>query len=222
MCYSVESSAKTTIISLTAIIILLKSNVPHFQWLGVILIGWCGMQFDELLLWLTKPRKGCTTANKIITGTLIPLVLILQPLGSVLGSFFVKPWNQCEQNRKLFILLYSAIIIVSMLYLFFKNNINLCTTVTPKGHLNWWSETHGFSPLLYLLWGFAIVIPLIILWDMSYKIIFIIAAMPLFGYHYGLTTDSNASIWCYYTSFTSVVSLIMYCLYKFKIYNILQ
>ena len=93
MCYSVESSAKTTLYSLISIIVLLTSGVPHFQWLGVILIGWCGMQFDELLLWLTNPRKGCSAANKLITTTLIPLVLILQPLGSVLGSFFVKPWS---------------------------------------------------------------------------------------------------------------------------------
>ncbi len=222
MCYSVESSAKTTLYSLIAIVVLLTSGVPHFQWLGVVLIGWCGMQFDELLLWLTNPRKGCTSANKLITVTLIPLVLILQPLGSVLGSFFVKPWNQCEQNRKWFIVLYSVMIIVSMLYLFFKNNKKLCTVVTPSGHLNWWSGTPGFSPLLYLLWGVAIIFPLFLLWDMSYKIIFIISLLPLFGYHYGLTTDSNASIWCYYTSFTSIVSLIAYGLYKFNIYNVLK
>ena len=222
MCYSVESSAKTTIISLTAIIILLTSNIPHFKWLGVILIGWCGMQFDELLLWLTDPRKGCTTANKIITTTLIPLVLILQPLGSVLGSFYVTPWSQCSLNRKLFIVLYSAMIIVTMLYLFFKNNKKLCTVVSERGHLNWWSETHGFSPLLYFMWGIAIVAPLFLLWDISYKIIFIITLLPLFGYHYGLTTDSNASVWCYYTSFTSIISLISYGLYKLNIYNILK
>ncbi len=117
MCYSVESSAKTTIISLTAIIILLKSNVPHFQWLGVILICWCGMQFDELLLWLTNPRKGCTTTNKIITSTLIPLVLILQPLGSILGSFFdlrfTTYFNKCQVVlfRKKCYLLYSQLIV---------------------------------------------------------------------------------------------------------------
>ncbi len=223
MCYSVESSAKTTLYSLTAIIILLRSGVTHFQWLGVILIGWCGMQFDELLLWLTDPRKGCTTANKLVTLTLIPLVLILQPLGSVLGSFFVKPWNKCDQNRKLFIVLYSVLIIVSMLCVFFRKKQTLCTTVTPKGHLNWLLNKSVFSSeLLYFLWGVAIILPLLLLWDASYKLIFIISVLPLFGYHYGLTTDSNASIWCYYTSFTSIVSLIVYGLYKFNIYNILN
>ena len=223
MCYSVESSAKTTLYALVAITVLFNSGVPHFKWLGVILIGWCGMQFAELLLWLTNPRKGCTPANKLITVTLIPLVLILQPLGTILGSFLVTPWNKCGQSRKLYIVLYSAFIIATMLYLFFKEKESLCTIVTASGHLNWWPDKSGFSSkLLYFLWGVAIVTPLILLWDMSYKLIFIIIALPLYGYNYGLTTDSNASLWCYYTSFTSMVSLIAYGLYKFNIYNILQ
>ena len=67
MCYSVESSLKTTLVSLSAIVYLLTSNIPHYQWLGVTLIGWCAMQFDELLLWLTNPLKECTKWNKIIT-----------------------------------------------------------------------------------------------------------------------------------------------------------
>ena len=70
MCFSVESSLKTTSLSLFAIVYLLSSRIPHFQWIGVGLIGWCGMQFAELLLWLTEPRKGCTLWNKIITMTL--------------------------------------------------------------------------------------------------------------------------------------------------------
>ena len=88
MCYSVLSSLKTTTLSLFAIIYLLTSGIPHFQWIALILVGWCGMQFDELLLWLTNPKKGCTIWNKLITVTLIPLVLILQPLGSLYGSLY--------------------------------------------------------------------------------------------------------------------------------------
>jgi len=223
MCYSVESSAKTSLISFIAIVVLLRSNVPHFQWLGIILIAWCGMQFDELLLWLTNPRKGCTRANKIITATLIPLVLILQPLGAVLGSLFVTPWSKCSETRKLMIASYSIFITVTLLYLFFKNRKNFCTMVTSSGHLNWWSEPHGFSShTLYFMWGLAIVVPLFVLWDISYKLPLLITLLPLFGYNYGLTTDSNASVWCYYTSFTSIIAFAVYGLYKAKVYNILD
>jgi len=115
MCYSVESSAKTTLYSLVAIIIMFRSNVPHFKWIAMILIGWCGMQFAELLLWLTNPRKSCTMMNKALTLTLIPIILILQPLGATLGSLFVKPWAKCSNNRKLFIVIFSIISEASLL-----------------------------------------------------------------------------------------------------------
>ena len=131
MCYSVESSAKTTLLSLVAIILMLQSSVPHFKWIGLTLIGWCGMQFAELLLWLTNPRKSCTSMNKLITLTLIPLVLVSQPLFGLLGSFFVKPWSECNQKRKLFIVLYAVLATVVVLVYFYKDPEKYCTTVTP-------------------------------------------------------------------------------------------
>ena len=104
MCYSVESSLKTTLISFVSIVYLLSSNIPHYQWLGILLIGWCGMQFDELLLWLTEPQKECTKTNEIITMTLIPFTLVSQPLFSLWGSLIVFPWKTSSNLRKQFIL----------------------------------------------------------------------------------------------------------------------
>ena len=223
MCYSVESSAKTSFYSLVAIVVLFSSNIPHFKWIAMIMIGWCGMQFAELLLWLTNPRKSCTTMNKIITFTLVPLVLILQPLAATLGSLFVKPWTKCSNNRKLFIVIFSIISASALLLHFYGKPTKYCTTVTPEGHLNWWiSKYPGTKPIAYTLWLIIIAAPIFVLWDMSYKIIVALSIMPAFGFYYGLTTDSKGSIWCYYTSFTALVSLLAYALYKFKIYNILE
>lgn len=228
MCYSVESSAKTTLYSLTAIIVLLSSGVPHFKWIGVVLIGWCSMQFAEFLIWLTNPRKGCTTANKVITLTLIPFILILQGLAPVLGSFFVKPWIQCSQSRRLFILMYSVFSSFAVLIYFYGSPVKYCTTVTPKGHLDWfiseWKLIELGIPRLFAitLWQIIIVIPFLWLWDISYTAVIAICILPLFGYFYGFTTDSSGSIWCHYASFTSIVALIMYGLYKFNMYNVLM
>ena len=223
MCYSIESSAKTTLYSLVAIIILFRSNVPHFKWIGAILIGWCGMQFAELLLWLTNPRKSCTPTNKLITLTLIPLVLLSQPLCALFGSFFVKPWAKCSQTRKLFIVGYSAIVAIVMMVYFYKDAQKYCTVVTPEGHLNWWlSKYMGNKPIDYILWLIVIALPIFILWDISYMVVVALSIMPAFGFIYGLKTDSKGSIWCHYTSYTSIISLIVYGLYKFKIYNILK
>lgn len=226
MCYSVESSAKTTLYSFIAIAVLLQSGVPHFQWIAMTLVGWCGMQFAELLLWLTNPRKSCTPMNKLITLTLIPLVLVSQPLFVILGSFFVKPWGECNQKRKLFIVGYSAVVAFSMFISFYKDAKKYCTTVTPEGHLYWWLD--NFEPEVptgyiakYYLWLFLSFFPIYMLWNVSFKAIIAISILPLFGFFTGLKTDSSASIWCHYTSFASLVSIVIYLLYKFKIYNIL-
>jgi hypothetical protein len=223
MCYSVESSAKTALFSLIAIVVMLQSNVPHFKWIGAIMIGWCGMQFAELLLWLTNPRKSCTPMNKLITFTLIPIILILQPIGATLGSFFVKPWSTCSQKRKLFIVLFSIISSLVLLLHFFGNRVKDCTTVTAEGHLNWWLSNYtGNTPIAYILWLIIIALPIFVLWDTSYKVVVALSIMPAFGFIYGLKTDSKGSIWCHYTSYTSIISLVVYGLYKFKIYNILK
>ena len=227
MCYSVESSAKTALFSLVAITIMLQSNVPHFKWIGLIMVGWCGMQFAELLLWLTNPRKSCTPMNKLITLVVIPLVLLSQPLCALFGSFFVKPWTECNNKRKLFILGYAVIITVSMLTYFYKDAEKYCTTVTPEGHLYWWlsefKPEHSSGYLVrYYLWLVILFFPIFMLWNISFKAITAICILPLCAFYYGLKTDSSASIWCHYTSFTAIVSIIIYVLYKFKIYNILK
>ena len=223
MCYSVESSARTTLLSLVAIVVMLQSNVPHFMWIGVMMIGWCGMQFAELLLWLTNPRKSCTSVNKLITFTLIPLVLVLQPLCALLGSFFVKPWSACNNKRKLFIVLYSILSSSVLLLHFFGNRVKDCTTVTAEGHLNWWLSNYtGNTPIAYILWLIIIALPIFLLWNISFKAIIAIGILPLFGFFYGMKTDSKGSIWCHYTSYTAIISLLIYGLYKFNIYNILK
>jgi len=227
MCYSVESSAKTALLSLVAIVVMLQSSVLHFKWIGLTLIGWCGMQFAELLLWLTNPRKSCTPMNKLITLTLIPLVLVSQPLLGLLGSFFVKPWREYNKKRKLFIVGYAVIVAISMLVYFYKNAQKYCTTVTPEGHLDWWlskleSESSAGYRIKYSLWLFLTFFPIFMLWNVSFKAIIAISIIPLFGFFAGLKTDSSASIWCHYTSYTAIVSIVIYLLYKFKIYNILK
>jgi hypothetical protein len=228
MCYSVKSSLKTTLFSLFAIIYLLTTNIPHFQWIGITLIGWCGMQFDELLLWLTEPRKGCNIWNKLITMTLIPLVLMLQPLGSLFGSFYVIPWNKSSDFRKNFTIYYSIFIILAVSFAHLYKPEKICTTVTKEGHLYWhtsknWIKTKNidtyFSKFIYFLWAFLIILPICIFWNKSYLLPLLIVVIPTFGFFTGLTTDSRASIWCHYTSYTSIIASIALFLQQNGIYK---
>jgi hypothetical protein len=222
MCYSVESSVKTTAISLFAIIYLLTSNIPYFQWIGITLIGWCGMQFAELLLWLTDPRKGCTMSNKILTMTLIPLVLILQPLGSLFGSLYVIPWNKSSDLRKNFIKFYSLVIILGMLYVHCYQPEKMCTTVTNNGHLYW--NTHidnNATPIKrsYFYWLVIILLPIIIFWNKNYLLIALTLIMPTVGFITGWWTDARGSIWCHYTSYTSIFASVFLFLHQSGIYK---
>lgn len=232
MCYSVESSLKTTSLSFFAIVYLLSSGIPHFQWIGIILIGWCGMQFAEMLLWLTDPRKGCTFWNKVITMTLIPLVLVLQPLGGLWGSTIVFPWNKSSSTRKYVMVILTAVVLCGVYYTHFWNPTKYCTTVTEHGHLYWMTVKDGDKPqknkksdqlynlTIYTIWAILIALPLFF-WNKNPLLILLIVLIPTFGFFTGLTTDSKASIWCHYTSYTSVISVACLLLHQTGIYNFL-
>jgi hypothetical protein len=222
MCYSVESSLKTTAMSLFAIIYLLTSNIPHFQWIGIILIGWCGMQFAELLLWLTDPRKGCTMWNKILTMSIIPFALMLQPLGPLFGSLYVIPWDKSSDLRKNFINFYSLFVILAVSYTHFYKPEKICTTVTEQGHLYWSTLIENNSTIVltkYFVWALIILLPLFIFWNKHYLLILLIILIPTFGFITGLRTDSRSSIWCHYTSYTSVISSVCLFLHQSGIYK---
>lgn len=224
MCYSVESSAKTTLLSLSSIIYLMSSNIPHFQWIGTLLIGWCSMQFVELLLWMTEPTKGCTLWNKIITLTLIPLVLLLQPVGSLMGSLWVIPWEKSSDLRKKIIIFYTLLMFIFVCRHQYYKPDKLCTTVTKGGHLYWSTKIEYTSTMIiieYFLWAFYILLPLFLFWNKSFILPLLLILLPTVGFIIGLKTDARASIWCHYTSYTSIIASILLFLHQTGIYKIL-
>jgi len=224
MCYSRESSLKTSLVSGAAIVYLLMSGIPHFQWLGVALFGWCAMQFDEFLLWSENPREGCTETNKLITATLIPLAVFLQGVTAMLGAFFVYPASTLKPYAIGWVVLSAATVYA----MHFHNPDKLCTTVTKEGHLNWartsdWSHT----PLTrismgYYYWAFVIFLPLLYLWNRSLLFLAALTTLPAIGFYYGQTTDSGASIWCYYTSWSSAIAALGLFLKQAGIYDVLR
>jgi hypothetical protein len=186
------------------------------------------MQFAELLLWTTDPRSGCTDFNKLITMTLIPFVLMLQPLGPLFGSLYVIPWAKSSDFRKNFMVIYSVIVVLAVSYCYYYKPYKTCTTVTPGGHL-YWSTTDPDLPdnitniIIYFTWGLMIILPLFLFWNKNLTIIFALILMPALGFSHGLlNTDSRASIWCYYTSYTSVIASAFLLLKQSKIYDIMN
>jgi len=223
MCYSVESSLRTTLISFISIVYLLSSNIPYFQWIGICLIGWCGMQFDELLLWLTDPIKECTKWNEIITMTLIPFVLLLQALCPLWGALYVFPWNKMSNSTKNFMICFTVICILIIYFIHFYKPDKTCTTVSEKGHLLWITNNyiHYDDKILPYIWFVIISIPFLIFWKKSIILLLLIAILPAIGIYIGKFTDAQGSIWCYYTSYTSIIASIALFLYQTNIYRIL-
>jgi hypothetical protein len=218
MCYSIKSSLMTSGFSFIAIIYLLTSGIPKFQYLGVVLIGWCIMQFAEALLWMTNPVK-CTLTNKLITLILIPIVLALQPLGAVWGSLFLEPW---DKNKK-FIILYT-IFIISIIFIH-RHIINRyftkykdCTVITPEGHLDWTTSVSSndkfniVNIFLMILWLGIIAYPLFKFWNG--KRLWPFYVIPVCGLFIGFFTDSPGSIWCHITSYGSLSAIILLFLHK--------
>jgi len=222
MCYSVESSLKTTTISFVAILYLMTSNIPHFQWIGIALIGWCGMQFDELLLWLTHPRKGCTKLNEIITMTLIPFTLACQPLFAMWGSLYVFPWKTLSKFKKQCMIAYTVFCSLVVSYAYYYKPDKTCTTVTEKGHLSWVTSNYvRKSTTLTPLWFIMIALPVLLIWNKKYMLLLLLSIIPFFGYYHGKDTGAHGSIWCYYTSYTSIIASVALFLHQFNIYRIL-
>ena len=226
MCYSFESSMRTSFMSLIAIIILINSSAPKYIWLGFTLIGWCAMQFAEGLLWLTDPKKGCSETNKFITKYLIPLTLILQPLTSLYGYGYITKYKNLTKNETRFFVFYTIFILCLVIGWF---NIPLdktdCTTITKKGHL-YWAGTYppsktltNIHPIATLIWGLLISLPIIIFWrnpilSITLKDLLLIFPIPLYGMIKGLQSESIASVWCYVTSYSSMWFVFLLFLHK--------
>jgi hypothetical protein len=223
MCYSVKSSLQTTLLSFVSIVYLLSSNIPHYQWLGIALIGWCGMQFDELLLWLTEPQKECTKWNELITMTLIPFTLLSQPMFSLLGSLYVFPWNTLSTLRKQFTVLFTVICILIIYFIHFYKPDKTCTTVSENGHLLWITSNYVHNNNIFAyLWLIIISLPLILFWNKNFMLIILIGIIPVIGFQLGKYTDAQGSIWCYYTSYTSIIASIALFLHQSNIYKFLS
>jgi len=224
MCYSKESSLYTSTVSFVAIVYLLSSGIPHFQWLGATLIGWSGMQFAEYLLWSENPRKECTENNRLITATIIPFVLFLQGVTGMFGAFFIYPANVLKPYAIGWTVITAAIIYVTQ---FYKPD-KLCTVVTKEGHLDW-SRTSNWKDITfttrsfdYYFWASIIFLPLVFLWNRSLLFLAALIVLPAFGFFYGQTTDSGASIWCYYTSWSSIIAAGALFLKQAGLYDLLR
>jgi len=218
MCFSLESSLFTSFISLSAIFILYSSNIPKYQWLAFTLIGWTLMQLSEAIIWGSMKFSDCHFVNKFVSVFLIPIVLMLQPLGSLYGASYVIKWKNLSQIYKIICISLIIVTILSVLYNQFCDVKRLCTVVTKQGHLNWLlssTKENNHPEQKYFFhkafgWVFMIALPLLLFWKNKYELL-LMFLIPLSGFLYALFyTDAYPSVWCFTTSFSSFLFVAMY------------
>jgi hypothetical protein len=218
MCYSLESSLFTSSLSFISIFILYSSQIPKYQWLAFTLIGWSLMQLSEAVIWGSMKFSKCNIINKFITILIIPIVLMMQPLGSLYGSLYVIKWENLSQIYKFICIGLIIITILAVLYNQFSDIKRLCTVVTKKGHLNWLLSSDNISSskkgdyFFYKAfgWAFMIALPLLLFWKNKIELL-LIFLIPLVGILYGIFyTDAYPSVWCFITSFSSILFLSLY------------
>jgi hypothetical protein len=118
----------------------------------------------------------------------------------------------------MFMILFSILIIFSVLFVHLYKPEKICTTVTKQGHL-YWNTTYEQIIHMYFGWGFLILLPLLLYWNTSILLLIILITIPTFGFITGLRTDSKSSVWCFYTSYTSIISIIACLMQMYKIYD---
>jgi hypothetical protein len=160
-------------------------------------MGITTMQWVEGMLWLDGPRPH-GFLNHLLTVGLIPLALLAEPWGPLLGSTFALP----VRGRRLpfFLLLAGGLIMVVTARVIYHPSH---TQVTPQGHLNWWSPRNPpvFSPWAYGLWAVMIGAPFLLWWRPFWQSLVIVSWGWLCAIISFVLTDSAASHWCFFVSF---------------------
>ena len=115
---------------------------------------------------------------------------------------------------------FTVLCIIIIYFVHFYKPDKTCTIVTENGHLNWGTTDYVRDTVIFTpMWAFIISLPLIAFWNKSYFLICLLFIFPIFGYEFGKYTDSQGSIWCYYTSYASIIASIALFLHQTNIYK---
>lgn len=162
------------------------------------------MQWVEGFLWLDGPAPH-GTVNQLLTVWLIPLALLAQPWGPLLGSMYDLPVR--PRRVWFFIVLVGGLTIVVLARAIYHPTH---TQVTPGGHLNWWSPQNPpiYTAWAYGLWALVIGAPFLLWWRPFWQALLIVSWGWFWATIGFLFTDSAASYWCFFVSFYAAFVLV--------------
>ena len=179
---------------------LLRRNHARLKWGAVALMGITMMQWVEGFLWLDGPLPH-GTVNKILTVALIPIALLAQAWGPLLGSAWEVPISKRKSA-------FYGLMTVGLLFVVIARVVHhpTMTQVTPEGFLNWWSPQNPptFPVWAYGLWALVIGSPFLIWWKPMWQALLICSWGWFWATLSFLVTDSAASYWCFFVSFYAI------------------
>lgn len=183
---------------------LLRRDNPRLKWSAVALMGITAMQWVEAALWIDGPTPH-GLVNQVLTVGLIPLALLAQAWGPLLGSTFDQP---VRPRRFAFysLLTVGLLLVIAARAIYHPTE----TQVTPEGHLNWYSPTNPpiFVAWAYALWALVIGAPFLIWWRPVWQSLAIVAWGWIWAVISYWTTDSAASHWCFFVTFYAAFVLV--------------
>ncbi len=204
ICFNATSSLLAGGCSYGVAAYILRRDKPRLKFAAVGLMGITAMQWVEGALWVDGPVPH-GVVNQVLTIGLIPLALVVQAWGPLLGSTFVMPVR--ERRVPFYLLLIVGLAIVVASRTLYQPTY---TQVTPQGHLNWWSPQNPpvFSPWAYGLWGLVIGAPFLLWWRPFWQSVLIVSWGWFWATLSFIYTDSAASYWCFFVSFYAAFVLI--------------
>lgn len=204
MCFNATSSLVAGSASYGVALYLYGRQNPRLKWVAVGLMGITAMQWVEGFIWMGNPRV-CGVVNMLLTIGLIPLALLAQAWGPLLGSLHQHPL--ASRRSTFFLLLFGALALVCVGRLYYWP---VYTQVTPQGYLNWWSPQNPpvYVGWAYSLWALIIGAPFLLWWRPFWQGLVIVAWGWLWALISFLFTDNAASNWCFFVSFYSIFLLV--------------
>jgi hypothetical protein len=197
MCFDATSSFVAGSAAYGVSAYLLRRRHARLKWGAVALMGITMMQWVEGFLWLDGPLPH-GMVNKFLTIALIPIALLAQAWGPLLGSTWEVP--VARRKYAFFGLLALGLTIVVVARVVYQPSM---TQVTPQGYLNWWSPQNPpvFAIWAYGLWALVIGAPFLIWWRPFWQGLLICSWGWFWATLSYLITDSAASHWCFFVSF---------------------
>lgn len=224
MCWNFETSFYSAVFSTVVALFLVSRMRFPYLFYGISLLGITSMQWAEAYLWYYGDitNEQCSDYNKFGTQVLVPIAVMLQPLGPFFGAYI----SSDKKDKGGLLLRDTAKFFVGFALIFKLFHIllyvlsggtrrllwvdTLCTTLTEQGYL-YWGAPKTLVPLS--IWWVYVSFPVMTLMTSYYMfkkgmLICMYGLVALLTSYY--FTDSTGSNWCLYIIGYSIIGLMDY------------